>query len=166
MKRIAIVGSGGAGKSTFSRELSRLTGLPLVHLDQHFWQPGWIETPLAKWRALQAELLAGDEWIADGNYNSTFDIRFGRADTVIVISLSRYRCLFRAFKRTWGNRGKCIQAVGCPERFEASFYKWIWNFPNEGQRSLDPALQEHRENLDVIVLRSPRQVREFLNSLS
>jgi adenylate kinase family enzyme len=57
-----------------------------VHLDHHFWQPGWVETPKEAWRQRQTELLAADRWIADGNYGSTFDVRFERADTVIVIS--------------------------------------------------------------------------------
>ena len=34
-RRIMVIGSGGAGKSTFARELAELTeGLPLIHMDQ------------------------------------------------------------------------------------------------------------------------------------
>jgi len=165
VKRIAVVGSGGAGKSTLSRELSQITGLPLVHLDRHYWEPGWVDTPAEEWRALQSELLAGDAWIVDGNYQSSFDIRFARADTVIVLAFSRYRCLLRALIRSTRNYGKSIQAEGCPERFEREFYQWIWNFPKEGLPALHAALEIHRERLNVIELTSPSAVQSFLMSV-
>ena len=81
MDRVAVVGPVGAGKSTFAAALGERTGLPVVHLDRHFWHPGWVETPRDEWRRRQAELFAGDRWIADGNYGRTFDERFSRADT-------------------------------------------------------------------------------------
>ncbi|HWI08009.1 MAG TPA: hypothetical protein VNT54_10880 [Solirubrobacteraceae bacterium] len=64
MRRIAVVGPGGAGKSTFSRELGQRLAIAVVHLDRHFWNPGWVATPRPAWRAAQAELLAGEAWIA------------------------------------------------------------------------------------------------------
>lgn len=165
MKLVAVVGSGGAGKSTLSRQLSQVTGLPLVHLDRHYWKPGWVETPVEEWRVLQSKLLAGDVWIVDGNYQKTFDIRFARADTVIVLAFSRYTCLLRALTRSLRNHGKCIQADGCPERFEREFYQWIWDFPKDGRSALDAALHSHGSRINVIELTSSRQVRSFLKSL-
>jgi len=165
MNRIAIVGSGGAGKSTFSRELAALTGLPVVHLDRHYWQPGWIETPVEKWREIQSKLIAGENWIADGNYYRTFDLRFGRADTVIVLAFSRYLCLFRAFSRTIRNYGKPIQSDGCPERFELEFYRWIWNFPKTVLPELYSILDSYGNKLEVIKLETPKQAKYYLESL-
>ncbi len=82
-----MVGSGGAGKSTLAREIGQRTGIPVIHLDQHFWKPGWVETPAEEWRAMQNDLLAADCWIVDGNYGGTFDVRFARADTVVVLAV-------------------------------------------------------------------------------
>jgi adenylate kinase family enzyme len=96
MKRVAIVGSGGVGKSTFADELGRRTGIPVVHLDQRFWKPGWVETPRDAWIDVQREIVAQDSWIVDGNYGGTFNVRFERADTVIILTLPRWRCVFRA----------------------------------------------------------------------
>ena len=59
------------------------TGLPLIHLDKEFWQPGWVQTPRPEWRAKVAELAAGERWIMDGNYDSSLDLRLPRADTVL-----------------------------------------------------------------------------------
>ena len=67
-RRVIVTGMAGAGKSTFARQLSAKTGLPAIHLDVHFWKPGWVEPSDTEWRAVQSTLLAGEAWIADGNY--------------------------------------------------------------------------------------------------
>lgn len=36
-QRVVLLGRGGAGKSTFARSLSEITGIPAVELDKHFW---------------------------------------------------------------------------------------------------------------------------------
>lgn len=60
MIRVAVVGSGGAGKSTFARHLGERLGGPVIHLDGHCWQPGWVATPSDEWRARQRDLIAGE----------------------------------------------------------------------------------------------------------
>jgi adenylate kinase family enzyme len=131
VERVAVVGPGGAGKSTFARELGRRTGLPVIHLDQHFWQPGWREPPKDVWRQIQTELVGGDEWVIDGNYGGTFDLRFTRADTVVVLQPSRVTCVFGALRRSLRSRGTPIQAEGCPERLDVRFLRWIWRYPTD-----------------------------------
>jgi adenylate kinase family enzyme len=97
----------GAGKSTFSRALSAKTGLPVIHLDIHFWKPGWVPTPEDEWRDKQRELLAGREWIVDGNYHATLDLRIERADTVVFLDTPWWICAQRAFAR-----GICKRPAG------------------------------------------------------
>src|SRR5687768_16103132 len=69
MKRVLVIGSPGAGKSVFSRRLGEITGLPVIHLDQHYWRPGWIEPSKDVWSRQVTELLQRDSWIIDGNYS-------------------------------------------------------------------------------------------------
>ncbi len=57
--RILVIGMAGAGKSTFSRALSARTGLPVIHLDFHYWKPGWVKPSEDEWREKQRGLLAG-----------------------------------------------------------------------------------------------------------
>lgn len=161
MERVAIVGPGGAGKSTFARSLGEVTGLAVLHLDRFFWKPGWVETPREQWRQRQSELVAADRWIADGNYGGTFDARFARADTVIIIARRRLACVAAAVARSARNHGKAIQADGCPERFDLTFYRWIWNYERDSRPRLDDALQRH-EHLDVVELTSRRAMTRFL----
>ena len=85
---MVVLGRGGAGKSVLSRQLSELTGLPVIELDAVFWQPGAVPMDAARWAASQRELVRGDTWILDGDlgpYDQYLDIRLQAADTVIVL---------------------------------------------------------------------------------
>lgn len=161
VERVAIVGPGGAGKSTFARTLGELTGLPVIHLDHHFWKPGWVESPQDEWRQKQSELFAGDRWIADGNYGGTFDDRFALADTVIVIARPALLCVMSAMRRSVRDHGKAIQADGCHERFQLVFYRWIWDYPRDSRPRLDAALRRHT-HLDVAELKTRKAMARFL----
>src|ERR1051325_1007540 len=100
MKRVMVVGSGWAGKSTFSRELGRRLGLSVHHLDALLWRPGWVMAPEDEELAIVQEVTERDAWIIDGNYGgATVYPRLARADTVIMLDLPRTICLLRAVKR-------------------------------------------------------------------
>jgi adenylate kinase family enzyme len=167
-RRIAIVGCGGAGKSRLARELGRRLGLPVVHLDAHFWRPGWVETPRAEWEALQPSLLAGDSWIADGNYHATLPVRLDRADTVLFLDMPRLACLRGVLARRLRHRGTNREDLppGCPEKIEWEFLKWIWNFPRDVRPATLAMLREFEARGGrVVVLRSRGEVAGFLSSL-
>ena len=108
-RRVVVTGMAGAGKSTFARQLAAKTGLPAIHLDLHFWKPGWVEPSDKEWRDVQSKLLAGEEWIADGNYHETLDLRLERADTVVYLDTPWWVCAARAFVR-----GVLVRRVSCP----------------------------------------------------
>lgn len=165
MQRVAVVGSGGAGKTTFSRELSRRTGLPVVHLDHYYWKPGWVATPRDEWRDVLSEQLEGDQWIADGNYAGTFDVRFSLADTIVVLAPPRWRCISRAIRRSLVNHGRAVQAEGCPERIDVAFLWWLWRFPKDSRPLLDNALRMHGGAAAVHELSSSHDVTRFLEGL-
>lgn len=165
VKRVAVVGSGGAGKTTFALELARRTGLPVVHLDRLYWKPGWVVTEREEWRVVQDERLGGDEWIVDGNYSGTFDVRFSRADTIIVLAPSRWTCTARALKRSLINHGREVQAEGCPEHIDMEFLKWVWQYEKNSRPLLDVAIREHGGASRVIELRTSREVAQFFKRL-
>jgi hypothetical protein len=73
-RRVIVTGLAGSGKSTFSLALAAKTGLPVIHLDLHFWKPGWVAPSETKWREKLCGVLAGNAWIADGNYHETLDL--------------------------------------------------------------------------------------------
>lgn len=132
MQRVIIIGPCGSGKSTLARELAPQLGLPLVHMDQLGWQPGWVETPDDELRARLAEAVAGERWLIEGNYGSTIAQRLERADTVIYLDFPIRLCLWRLLRRVWTTRGRVRpdMAKGCPERFDAAFFWYVakWNY--------------------------------------
>lgn len=167
MKRVLVIGSGGAGKSTFSRRLSRLLNIEVIHLDMLYWKPGWIETPKPEWRKLVEELVKRDSWIIDGNYSGTFDIRFDACDTVIFLDISRLLCIWRVLKRVmlYRSRGRPDMAEGCPEKVNLEFVRWIWDYPKRTRPKVLKLLKESRQSKNVIWLRKQADIESFFVNL-
>jgi adenylate kinase family enzyme len=169
-RRIVVTGLAGSGKSTLSIALAAATGLPLVHLDLWYWQPGWTAPSDDHWRAAQRTALAGDAWIADGNYSDTLDLRLALADTVVALDLPWWRCSARALRRGFRMPGEL--PPGCHyTRFERWRDEWrlagrIWR-----KRRTEPAVEReviarHADRLTVHVLRSPREVDDLLAAVT
>lgn len=166
-KRIIVIGSPGSGKSTFSRKLSDKTGIPLIHLDKEFWNYGWVETPRAEWIEKQEGLTKMSEWIIDGNYGGTLEMRIEKADTIICFQLSRVVCIFRYFKRVITNINKIRPDMpeGCPEHFDFEFMKYIWNFPKEsGKRNLERL--QGSGNKHIVVFRKSNEANRYIDELT
>jgi adenylate kinase family enzyme len=168
MQKICIVGGSGSGKSTLARELGRVIGLPVIHLDQHYWSKGWQARSLdEEWRAIHRRLIEGDRWIVDGCYSSTLAERIEACDTIIHLDLARWRCVFRVLKRTATSHGQVRPdlAEGCPERFDSEFLHYVWSFNETHRPRILRAVESWRGRRNVITLRSPRQVRRWLASI-
>lgn len=168
-ERVMLIGSGGAGKSTLARQLGDVTGLPVVHLDAHHWKPGWVPTPNDEWDAKVIELAAGERWIIDGNYGRTMELRFARADTVVFLDYSRWRCCYRAIKRRvqFAGRSRPDMTEGCEEKIDLEFLKWIWDYRATRRPGILARLDELRaDGKRVVVLRSPRETRRFLRRVA
>lgn len=165
-KRIIIIGSSGSGKTTLSMQLSEKRKLPLIHLDKEYWQPGWVQPPKEEWRTKQQKLVSGESWIIDGNYGGSLDIRLEKADTVIFLDYNRYLCLYRVLKRWISNIGKTRidMADGCMEKIDFPFLKFVWRFPKEARCNIINKLIEYK-NINVLIFRSTKETRQFLNSL-
>jgi adenylate kinase family enzyme len=164
VKRVVIVGAGGSGKSTFARRLGAATGLPVVHLDELAFRPGWVPAPKDEWRATQAELVERDEWIIDGNRASTMPIRLRRCDTVIFLDYPRLLSASRALKRQLVNRGRAVQAEGCPERLDLSFLRWVWRYNRDSRPETLRLIDEHASHATVMRFRRPAEAQSLLRS--
>lgn len=166
MKRVLVIGSPGAGKSAFSQTLAKQTGLPLIHLDDEYWLPGWVRRDSGQWKKRVESLIADEVWILDGNYTSTLELRAGRADHVIVLMYPRWLCLYRAITRAWWNRRPDRKALG-REPLNREFLSFIWNFSSTGQAQLDrlSALSAALPDVRLTVLRSDREARRYLQAL-
>lgn len=165
MKRVAVIGPPGAGKTTFALRLAETTGLPLVHLDRHFWRPGWVETPRDEWRSCHAELLAQDEWIIDGVYMNTLEKRVAAADTVIFFDVSRARCMWRIVKRIVSTRGtvRPDMAEGCPEKWDLEFLAYVWTFRSKRRPKILSALENLPPGKQVVRMTRSGEMEAYLS---
>ena len=164
MKKILVIGSGGAGKSTFARRLGDLLNLEVIHLDRLYWKPGWVETPKSEWRTIVEGLLDRDAWVMDGNYSGTLDDRTAACDTIVFLDLPRSICLWRVLKRLIRHRNESRpdMAAECPEHFNWEFIRWIWGYPSRTRPKIVATLEKNSHARRIIWLRSSAAVEDFL----
>jgi adenylate kinase family enzyme len=162
--RIAIIGSGGAGKSTFARTLAKKLNIPVVHLDAMFWHPGWVEMPQDEWRSRQEELVRESSWIIDGTHAPTLDVRLRAANTVVILDLNRYLCTWRIVKRRvrYRRRARSDRAPGCHEHLNATYVRWVWRYRSRSRPEALAAIAEHAPHAEVVRLTTRGAVKRFL----
>jgi adenylate kinase family enzyme len=167
-KKILVLGCSGSGKSTLTRLISEKYSLPAVHLDIHFWKEGWVETPRADWLPIVEKLSQEDRWVMDGTFSESFDLRFPRADIIILVNMPRLLCLYRVITRKlkYSKTNRRIDmAEGCDETFDLNFYKYIWTFNQKVLPKIDEAIKRHQCESKLISLRSPKEVEIFISKL-
>jgi adenylate kinase family enzyme len=167
MRRVAIIGCSGGGKSTLALALGERLGLPVVHLDNLFWRPGWTESPIEEFRPGVEAAAAGEAWVMDGNFIAASALRFARADTIIWIELPTWLCLWRAVARMLLSFGAVRPdlAPGCPERFDLEFYGYILSWNRVIRPKMTRALETFAPNARVIRLTSDAAKARFLAGL-
>ena len=165
MQNILVIGPCGAGKSTLARDLGARLGLPVHHIDQLNWQPGWVESSKDELRARLATIVDGDRWLIDGNYGGTLDVRLARADTVVYLDFSIWLCATRVLRRIrmWRGRPRPDMPEGCPERFDLAFFWYVLRW-NSGPGPRTEALLVGHE-AKVVRLRNPAALSRWLGTL-
>ena len=167
--RVVVTGLAGSGKSTFALALADKTGLPVIHLDLHFWKPGWVAPSETEWRSKQRGVLAGDAWIADGNYHETLDLRVERADTVVVLDMPWWLCSGRAFLRGFRMPGELPEGCDYSHRRRLRD-EWLLAVRIWRKRRSEPEyerkiLSQRGLSVTVHTLKSKQAVSEFLEGL-
>ena len=168
MRKVCIIGCGGAGKSTLAVKLGPLLDLPVIHLDAAHWKPNWEKPSSEEWRRRHAELLSRDAWILDGNYGGTMGERIAASDTVILLAPSRFTCLFQVFKRAIRHLGRSRADLnpGCREQLpDREFLEWIWNYNRTRLPDILHDLDRVRNDKNIVILRSRADMARFLNAL-
>jgi adenylate kinase family enzyme len=166
MERVLVLGSGGAGKSTFAAQLGRHLQLPVVHLDREFWLPGWVKPEAEAWERRVQELCQRPYWVMDGDYRRTLEPRLAACDTIIFLDLPARLCLRRVLWRSLRDFGRTRfdMSDGCRERLPRPYFlRSIVGYPQQRR----PLLMETLGAVGgrtVIVLRSPADVRAFLRA--
>lgn len=167
MKKVLIIGSGGAGKSTFARRLGEVLKVPVLHLDKLYWKPNWQEPPKDEWQKTLENELKKDEWIMDGHFGGTLELRLKYCDAAIFLDLPRTVCIYRALKRwvKYYNTNRPDMTVGCNEKVDLEFLGWLWNFPTIKKPKIAKTLSQFEKEKKIIRLRSQKEVEKFFLKL-
>ncbi|MFA9376000.1 MAG: hypothetical protein ACERKZ_04515 [Lachnotalea sp.] len=166
MKRVLVIGSNGAGKSTFSYELSDKTELPLIHIDKVYWRNAWEVTPREEFERIILAQAQNPCWIIEGNNIRSLNQRLHYADTVIWFEFSPIRCVFNIVKREFKYRNKVRPDMPdkCISKFNIAFLKDVWKFNNKNHTKIELCLRNAR-NVEVIYFTNYRQVRKYFKSI-
>ena len=167
MKRVAVVGNAGGGKTSLSRLLGEALELPVHHVDSIQYQSGWLRTPAAECDSRLDELAAGDRWIIDGfGSNEVIERRLRAADTVVFVDFPLSVHYWWACKRQWKSRRRQRQELpeNCPEftvRYSCKLAMVMWQVHSHYRPWFTRLVNELPDDITVFHLRSPREWGEF-----
>jgi adenylate kinase family enzyme len=161
-----IFGRPGGGKSTFALKLSKLLGIPVHHLDRHFFVENWVKRNYQEFLAIQQSLVAEESWIIDGNSTKSLEMRYQRANLVIYFNYPRWQCYRRVFKRlTSKDPAIKDRAGGCYETLRWSLLKYMWTFEKRIEKQL-LSFKEKYPEVQFIEICSDEELRTWEESLT
>ena len=163
MKKIAIIGSPGSGKTTLADQPGKLLDIEVFHLDRYFWQSGWKEMPRVDRIEILKDLVRKEQWIIEGTYLSSSEPRLIAADTVIFLDISPLLCLQRIGRRHNKYKGQSRPDLpdGCSDNFNLICILKVQAFPVRGRRTLEQKLRKYKSK-QIIWLHSSKEVEDFL----
>jgi adenylate kinase family enzyme len=169
MKKIAVFGNAGGGKSTLSRRLSEATGLPLHVLDKIKYQSGGVETPQEDYKHIHQEILATDEWIIDGfGCMETLWVRLDKADTLVFVDLPIYVHFWWVTKRMI--TGYFSPPLGWPEKSpilksSMNSYRALWLCYKYLTPRYRQYVKQAQHTKNVYHIQSVEQISQFFRSI-
>lgn len=162
MKKIIVIGCPGSGKSTFSKSLHKITGIPLFHLDMMFWNADKTTVEKSVFLERLSEAIQGSEWIIDGNYGSTMELRLQECDTVVFLDYPLDVCL-EGIKERRGKKRSDMPWIETDEA-DTEFVEFIKNYNSQSRPQVMELLDRYSyKNIYVFVNRT--EANEFLSQL-
>ena len=159
MKKIIVIGCPGSGKSTFSKALQKITGIPLFHLDMMFWNTDKTTVEKSVFLDRLSKVLEKSEWIIDGNYSSTMELRIKECDTVVFLDYPLDVCLSGVRER----RGKARSDMPWVEYDEdAEFIEFIKSYNLENRPQVMELLKKYSYK-NIFIFTNRNEAKEFLS---
>lgn len=159
MKKVIIIGCPGSGKTTFAEKLQKQTGLPLYYLDAIWHKPDKTHISREDFDGRIAEVFSTDEWIIDGNYKRTIEMRLKECDTVFLFDLPTEVCIQGAKERIGKGR---YDLPWLETEFDPEFKRFIEDFPNDTLPYIYELFEKYKENRQIIIFKSRQDADEFL----
>lgn len=161
LRKIIVIGSPGAGKSTFSRQLRDITGLPLYYLDMINHKPDRTTVSREEFDSRLSEILSTDEWIIDGNYQRTIETRLEHCDAVFLLDFPLEVCLAGAAARV-GTKREDMPWV--EDELDEEFRQWIVDFPNEKLPEIYQMLERYKDK-NIVIFKSRQETEKYLQKI-
>ena len=159
MNKVIVIGCPGAGKSVFARELHSKTGLSLYHLDMLYWNADKTTVSKEIFRELLQRVLSEDNWIIDGNYGSTIEMRIKECDTVFFLDYPTDVCIDGVKKR----QGRARPDMPWIETEDDSeFLEFIRNFQKESKPAILELLKKY-DKKNIIIFKSRENADRYLS---
>ncbi len=159
MRKIIVIGCPGSGKSTFSRKLHKTTGIPLFHLDMMFWNADKTTVDKSVFRERLSKTIKLDEWIIDGNYGSTMEMRMEACDTVFFLDYPLDVCLKGIEER----KGKARTDMPWIEyEDDLEFIEFIKNYNSENRPKVIELLNKYSDK-EIYIFKSRTDADEYIN---
>ncbi|MBD2067224.1 adenylate kinase [Leptolyngbya sp. FACHB-671] len=169
MKKVAVFGNAGGGKSTLSRKLSEITGLPLYILDKVKYQPGGIEVPDEEYKSIHQKILTSDQWIIDGFGSlETLWPRLDEADSLIFVDLPLYVHCWWVTKRFV--TGYSNPPAGWPDKSpilksSMNSYRALWLCHKYLTPKYRQYIEQAKNTKSVYHIQSTEQIAQFFQSI-
>ena len=160
-KKIIVLGCSGSGKSTFSGKLHELTGLPLIHLDNVWWRADRTHISRDEFDVALDGILAGDEWIVDGDYSRTYEVRIRACDAVIFLDFSEEQCMDGIIGRVGKERA---DIPWVENRLDPELVALVKKYRTENRPGLYDLLNKYAHK-QIIIFNSRAQADEWLARL-
>jgi len=169
MKRLLIIGNSGSGKTTLARQISKILGIPAVHIDTLRFIEGkpWEEIPKVEFHSKVNAVASADEWVFEGCSTSTLPQRLDRCDSVIFLDFNRFYCLYYAIKRCMQIKTKPRLELpkNCIDKIDNKFLWWIlFDYPNRSRPRIIEAINTSGKT--IYHIKSRKQVRNLIADLS
>lgn len=161
MKKVIIIGCPGSGKTTFAERLNKKTALPLYHLDAiwHKSDKTHISREDFDWR--MSEIFSTPEWIIDGNYNRTIEMRLEQCDTVFLFDLPTQLCIRGAIDRLNSER---YDMPWIERELSDDLRRSIERFPLESLPRIYDLLEKYKAEKEIIIFKSREEADKYLQS--
>lgn len=160
-KKILVIGSPGSGKSYFSKQLSKITSIPVFHLDLLYWNENWVPTPAPKFDLKLKEIMEQSEWIIDGNFQRTLEMRLKEANLVYFLDLPVEVCVKAEKERRGIPRSDFPSFLN--EGEDPEFVNYIREFPQKNKPIILELIK--KSNVKVITIKSREEMDKYLEDL-
>ena len=160
MKAI-VIGCPGSGKTTFANKLAEKTKTEIFYLDTRWHLPNKDHVSREEFDRKLSEILKKDEWIIDGNYQRTLEVRLKACDTVFLFDLPTEVCIQGAMERV----GKYRPEMPWLEtEFDPGFREEIETFKIKNHDAIYTLLETYKEGRKITIFKSRREADEWLKN--